>query len=300
MSKLLDGPPYLRCIRLLLLSCALLLCTQARAGWSHSVTWLAGAPASASFADSVSSAVGAALGLWTRHLAGGAEVEVQIEVTGSVPYSAGGSATSGFVRHERNYTLYEQGLAYEIRTGIDPNGPDPDVRIQMNADYLAHELWFDPEPALRRAAVPTEQTDAVSVFAHELGHALAFNGWWDQPNGKLPGDHASTWDQLTRHDGSALFFVGPEATALYGAAVPITLGNNFHVGNAFGPGSDLLPDLMNGVAFHRGMRYDVSPLNLAMLDDMGVVLSPVPEPQTWALMLLGLAVLARRRFAQAR
>ena len=164
------------------------------------------------------------------------------------------------------------------------------MRIQLNADYLANGLWFDPEPTLRRAPVPATRTDAVS--AHELGHALEFNGWWDEPAGVLPGAYASKWDQHTRYDGTAVFFIGPKATALYGAAVPITQGNNWHLGSAIGPGSDLQSDLMNGVAFHRGTRYDVSPLNLAMLHDMGVSIAAVPEPQTWALILMGMAMLA--------
>ena len=91
------------------------------------------------------------------------------------------------------------------------------------------------------------------------------------------------------YDGLALYFVGPAATALYGAAVPITLGNNWHVGNAAGPGSDLLSDLMNGVTLQRGLRYGVSPVDLAMLEDMGIALVLVPEPGTWTLMLMGLA-----------
>jgi len=36
------------------------------------------------------------------------------------------------------------------------------------------------------------------------------------------------------------------------------------------PGSDLIPDLMNGVVFDRGTSYDISPLDLAILADAGV------------------------------
>jgi hypothetical protein len=264
---------------------------RAQAQWHYEVTWLAGAPASASFADAVSAAVGGALELWTRHLAGGANVEVQLEVTQAVQRASAGSANSGFVRLEPTYALYEQGLAYEIRTGTDLNGPDPDVHIQFNPDYLYNELWFDPSPSMRTQPVPEYRTDAVSVLAHELGHALAFNGWWDQPKGQFPLGYASTWDHNTVYDGSALSFVGQQSVALYGSPVPITLGNNFHVGNVFDPGANLLSDIMNGVAFQRGTRYDVSPLDLAMLGDMGIALSPVPEPPTGPLMLTALGML---------
>ena len=57
---------------------------------------------------------------------------------------------------------------------------------------------------------------------------------------------------------------GPAAEALYGGAVPITFGNNFHIGNSPPrPGDDafLVPDLMNGVVFYRGMSYGISPLD---------------------------------------
>ncbi len=88
--------------------------------------------------------------------------------------------------------------------------------------------------------------------------------------------------------------------------VPITTGNNFHIGNAADPGSDLVPDLMNGVGLFRGTRYSISPLDLAMMQDMGVELAPgvlvVPEPETYLLMLpsLGLLALVVGRTARAK
>ncbi len=41
--------------------------------------------------------------------------------------------TSGFVRNDGTCDIFEQGAAYEIRTGIDPNGATPDVRIRVGA-----------------------------------------------------------------------------------------------------------------------------------------------------------------------
>jgi len=160
------------------------------------------------------------------------------------------------------------------------------------------ELRFDPEPTQRWDPVPADRTDAVPLFANELGHALAFNGWWDPNQGQLPLHYGSTRDMHASFDGSALYFTGAAATALCGGPVPVTAGNNWHIGNATGPGCDLLGDLMNGVAFSRGLRYDVSALDLAVLADMGLPITPVPQPQTALLLATGLAGLAgwcRRR-----
>jgi hypothetical protein len=269
----------------------------AHAAWSYTVDVVGGSAAARSFDSLIVANTVAALDLWTRHLAGGAAIEVEIELSGSVVRAAGYSLTSGFVRHENGVAVFEQGVAYEIRTGWDPNSAEPDLRILLNNDYVADELWFDPEPAQRWIPVPADRTDAVSLLAHELGHALAFNGWWDPSQGRPPLRYGSTWDLLTDYDGSALYFVGAAAAALYGGPVPVTAGNNWHVGNAAGPGSDLLGDLMNGVEIRRGTRYDVSALDLAMLADMGVPMAPVPEPRTALLLAAGLAALAawRRR-----
>jgi hypothetical protein len=73
--------------------------------------------------------------------------------------------------------------------------------------------------------------------------------------------------------------------------VPLTYGNYHHFGNADPrPGSDLIPDLMNGVVFFRGQRYNISPLDLALLADVGV---PVPEPTALTIVSIGIVCLSR-------
>jgi len=244
----------------------------------------------------ISSALDASMGSWSSYLSGSAALSIEVEITSSVPRAASGSVTSGFVESRGGFNVFEQGAAFEIRTVMDLNGSAPDVRIQINPGYLSNELWFDPDPLSRTAAIAPDRTDAVSVFLHELGHAFAFNGWGDLTTGALQGDYESTWDMLTVFDGNALFFQGPTATRAYGGPIPITMGNNFHIGNAAGRGADLVPDLMNGVGLFRGTRYFVSPLDLAMMQDMGVELAPgalvVPEPEIYLLMLSSLGLLA--------
>ncbi len=250
------------------------------------------------FYASIEAHIGAALANWINHIDGHASLEVVVRITDTVTGATGAAGASAFVGTDGSRRLFEQGVAYELRTGVDPNGAAPDIVLQINPTYLQQELWLDPNPQARTAAIADDRTDAMSIFIHEIGHALAFNGWRDSI-GILPGDYASTWDQQLSFEGGRLAFTGEHAMAVYGGSVPITFGRDFHLGNNFAPGQDLQDDVMNGVSIQREQRYWVSGLDLAMLQDMGVAASPAPEPATVGLMLSGLAGLAllRRRRA---
>ena len=210
---------------------------------------------------------------WASHLVGRGDIEVVVRSSSAVPYAEGRSFTSNFVRNNGTFDVFEQGMAAEIRTGIDPNGSEPDVEIEINPNYVYNELWFDPNPSSRTAIVDINRTDAMSTFLHEFGHALGYSGWINPTTGTVPGNYQSTLDELTTFDGSNFYFHGPESMARYGAPVPMTYGTPSHVANFDPrPGADLTLDLMNGLVFYRGSRYDISPLNIAMLRDTGVPL----------------------------
>jgi Domain of unknown function (DUF4114) len=173
-------------------------------------------------------------------------------------------------------SVQEQGAAREIRTGVDPNGSTPDIEFNFNPDNLINELWFDPDPVARTASVPINRTDAVSALMHEFGHAFGFNGWKNDTTGALPGNYESTFDEKTSFDGTNFFFTGTQSSALYGSAVPLTFGNITHIGNnAPRPGSNLNADLMNG-GLRRGIRTDISALDLAILADVGLPIVAAP------------------------
>lgn len=225
----------------------------------------------AASASLIESHIQAAGRLWANHLVGNANIEVVVRPSLAVPYAEGRSFTSNFVRNNGTRDVFEQGMAAEIRSGIDPNGADPDVDIEINPVYVSDELWFDPDPSSRTATVDINRTDAMSTFLHEFGHALGYNGWINGTDGTYPGDYQSTYDERTSFDGTNFFFNGPEAIAVYGSPVPLTYANVAHVANfAPRPGEDLILDVMNGLVFYRGSRYQISPLNIAMLRDAGV------------------------------
>src|SRR5262245_3995520 len=233
----------------------------------------------APYVAGIQSNLAAACARWAQRLQGTASIEVLVRL-GAVPRATGGSATSVFVATRNGFNIFEQGIAGEIRTGVDRNGADPDAIVTIGMDYLANELWFDPNPQTRTTPVPVDRTDAVSVFIHEMGHAIVFNGWRDNSNGSLPGNYQSTFDELTAFNGD-FFFLGATAQASYVLPVPLTFGNAKHLANlAPRPGSDLLLDLMNGVVFYRGSRHDLSNPDVAINYDSGVhITAPCPSPQ---------------------
>lgn len=237
---------------------------------------------------------------WTAHFApqqAGAELTVQLSFA-DIATSSGHSLASAWVgTGSSGQALYEQGAAFEWRTGTDANGAAPDVQINIGSSgYLQNELWFDPDPLRLAGAVPADRTDAFSVLLHEWGHVFGFNGWLDGSTGASPGNYGSTFDVLVAPEqgaaGSTLLFWGAQASSLYGGAVPLTFGNYGHLGNSGAQGgASLIPDLMNGEVFYRGTRYEISALDLAIMADIGLpmaVVGSVPEPESAALLMAGL------------
>lgn len=233
----------------------------------------------AGFYPAITSNLKAAVQDWGQYLESGASLEVEIVFVDDHYFRVHGSsvASSAFATAGGG-PLYEQGVATEIRTGKDPNGDAPDVRLEIGTYYLANRLWFDPDPVMRTAPVPADKVDALSVFMHEIGHALGFNGWTSPYDGSCSEQQKSTFDRWVRFDGTNFFFHGPQAMANYGGPVPLTYGNVFHVGNAAPrPGRELASDVMNGEANVCGERYYLSRLDLGMLADADLpVKIPLP------------------------
>lgn len=254
---------------------------------------------------------------WASLLAidGARSIEIQVSIAG-IATSDGASATSQAIGTVDGRTLYEQGVAYELETGVDPNGAQPDAIIRFGLDYLRNQLWFDPAPTQRTAPIPANRIDALSVCLHELGHAIVYSGWSDLVTGVSPAGYWSTFDRWTT-PGTPSVFSGSKAIASWGSAPDLTTGNNKHWGN---PGNALFvplplewntspvqwrdgapvppllptppsaerpieaqldlsnPDtptsltdqLMNGVVFYYQTRYDISPLDVATLQDSGI------------------------------
>jgi hypothetical protein len=263
--------------------------------------------------DEIASHVAEAIRRWSSLLVidGPRSIEVKVFVT-SEPTASASSAVGVPIGQAGGRDLLEQSVAYELRTGIDANGADPDMNLNIGLNYLRNQIWFDPDPAARTATVPNNRVDAMSVFLHEAGHAIAYNGWADNTTGVPPATYWSTFDRWMI-PGAPTVFSGPSAVATWGIAPGLTTGNNKHWGNA-SPGmlaprvawqavrpvewknglpvpptvpappmadaalmradatDPLIMQLMNGVVFYAGHRYDISPLDIAVLRDVGLPL----------------------------
>ncbi len=208
-----------------------------------------------------------------------ASIGLQVAFDPAIPTMDGTSTSAQFLTRDPNSGLavYEQGAAAKLKGDV-PNVPGIDGRIRIGEIYLTSDLWFDPSPAARTAVVPSSKVDAYSDFLHELGHVFAFNGFRDGRTGALSSGYESTFDRWVVPQDGNLFFEGPHAEAVYGGPVPLTYGDYGHVGNGAGrPGQDLIPDLMNGVYWLRGARYEISPLDQTIEADAGL---PVADPAT--------------------
>jgi hypothetical protein len=260
---------------------------------------------------------------WAQALGVTAErsIELRVSVDASVPTANASSAAAGFIAVVGGRDMFEQGVAYELRTGVDLNGAEPDAYVTFGLGYLRTELWFDPDPVARVAPVPSNRTDAMSVALHELGHAIAYNGWADVTTGQPPAAYWSTFDRWMI-PGAPTVFSGAAATRSWGSRPDLTTGNNKHWGNAAHrmdlppvvpailpsvqwingapvplpacnlppsvdappsmdrdghavEGTTLIDQLMNGVVFYRGTRYDITPLDRATLLDIDLVLDRI-------------------------
>lgn len=210
-----------------------------------------------------------ALNTWGHFIdaADGSSLEVTINVGGTSAVASAGPGTfaisdffdlngSGAL-DDGDFLLIEAGSLFELRTGIDVNGADADIVINVNPDLInSGAFFFDPE---LDDAVPPGLFDFFSVLLHEIGHGLGFLGisdtnapfdlpLFDLANLSLEGivTIGTPFDLLidVNAQGNPVF-VGSQSIAAYGEGVPL----EFQTGS---PGSDLSHFLGTaGGAVHR-------------------------------------------------
>ena len=215
-----------------------------------------------------------AAGLWlSTYISGTGSISVDLRfdpVIATMSASAIHSAASGQIKAQdgKAYTLYESGVAAEIRTGVDPNSVSPDAVINVGIANLDRYYWFDQTISTGND-IPVDKTDGFRVMLHELLHTVGFNGWLANTGASFTGPVISNFDSLVKFEGDRSFFVGDHARAAYGANVPLT---NVHLGDAISFAEGRLTgaeSLMSYSAPLNGIRISLDPVVIGMLRDLG-------------------------------
>src|SRR5262245_16308262 len=97
----------------------------------------------AQYYDQIRSHIQFAGAEWNKHFINGGQgsIDVTVVFDPNLPTADGRSLVAVPVGDDANgFHIVEQGAAYEVRTGTDPNGDAPDVEITLGTAYLTDEL----------------------------------------------------------------------------------------------------------------------------------------------------------------
>lgn len=235
----------------------------------------------------------AAANLWAARFDSDATIVVDID-----PYSysarAGGTNTLGryLYTNAAGQNVWEFGPLTRILTGSNPGETfyGFDILLGFDAAFVQNNYWFDPQPELRSAAVPSNKGDFMSVVMHEMGHGFGMTGYRDFASGEILGSDATQFDDLSYFSGNGqpiapngsrnpMFFRGDYAASLYGGDLHLThkppghpnFGQNyFHLSACDAASPDGLEGtLMNGCVLPNGARLEITPFDLALYADLG-------------------------------
>lgn len=201
------------------------------------------------YENSITATLKAAWHQWEIHFNNQSQIQIDV---GYSPIPGGGKIASAAPRMEvvlaSGYS--QSGVAQEIITGMDPNGNLADAFINFHMD-----------PAYVISAF-----DLTSIFAHELGHILAYRTQIMNPN----AEHITNYDSFISASGGTLHFDGPNVVAAYGGPVPIPRNGSFNDFAHVDDGTLLMYPYFNPYGYD---VRSVGVVDLAVLTDMGVIVT---------------------------
>ena len=241
--------------------------------------------------------IAAAANLWGQRFASNARIIVKVDPM-SFAVRAGGTHSLGRRLHTNSEgnDVWEAGPLTRILTGNNPGATHSgyDILLGFDAAFVESHYWFDPEPQGRSTPVPANKGDFVSVVMHELGHGFGITGFRDFETGEIFGSIATQMDDLSYFGGNGnpfspsgdrnpMYFRGERAAEIFGSHVPLPhkpvghllYGQNFFHLSACSSGAPdgLEGTLMNGCSLPNGERLPITPIDTAVLADMGYPLT---------------------------
>jgi hypothetical protein len=237
-------------------------------------------------------------------------VVVTFDVTGEFTLLSSTLATAGSDFTSAGPGFLPTVVQHKILTGVDSNGSAADGEINWNFA----QNWATGN------SVAYGQYDLESVAMHELTHTLGFLSYTDQP-GSNTGTTWTVFDSfLVNADGTkvigsdyiwrnaytpnltggnrGLYFGGTDAAAAFGGLVPLYTPGSWESGSSISHLNDRTftganRTLMNAQVFSdQGIRV-LSPVELAILADLGYTIAP--QPGSAALAFIGVFFLRRSR-----
>lgn len=195
-----------------------------------------------------------------QYISSKATFNLQILTEKTTPKTLAEASASMVTTNSNGISQTTEFLANSV-SGIDSNSAMPDATLYINLANLS-EMSFSGTPVAGKY-------DLTSILTHEILHGLAFTGNLDATGGlKTP------YDALVSIQNNSPVFTGTHAQAANGNN-PVALDSAsagdgsayYHVMVA----NDLMSDSIG-----KGEVRTISPLDVAMLQDMGLTIVGVP------------------------
>lgn len=236
---------------------------QLGSGNGLTITILDGSGTLAPYETGIRQSLAAAWDMWAVHFTRTAPIQLEVTFQSGSPgvLAYAGSlieVATGEIYNGRR--LSQSGVGAELATGIDPNGAAPDARITIATDP-GRLVFRDSQDD----ALPRDKFDALTIFAHELGHVLGFRSSLDSNGRPTQAGFMTNYDRyVSGLSAGTLKFHGENAKDVLGGAISLASNGPAHLG----VGGDLMASSLGA-----GQIKTVGVLDAAILQDLGLPVS---------------------------